>query len=165
MELVSRRLGNQPGIGLVPDWCLLIDPERVTPAPDRSSAFGWDAIRLPWRLGLAGMWFQDSRSQDFLSRTFLPFCRSRLQAHGRLSAIYDYAGHPLEPYDSPVLYAGLVAGALAAGDQPLARQAAAKILEFYHETADGGYFNRPDDYYGNNWAWFGLATYRGLVVP
>ena len=26
MDLVSRRLGNNPGIGLVPDWCLLIDP-------------------------------------------------------------------------------------------------------------------------------------------
>jgi endo-1,4-beta-D-glucanase Y len=165
IELMSRRLGNHPGIGLVPDWCLLIDPERVEPAPGRSPAFGWDAIRLPWRVGLTGIWFQDPRSKDFLGRTFLPFCRSRLLAHGRLYAIYDYAGQPLEPYDSPVLYAGLVAAALAVGDQPLARQAAEKILGFYRETADGGYFNRPDDYYGNNWAWLGLATYRGLAVP
>ena len=69
------------------------------------------------------------------------------------------------PYDSPVLYASLVAAALAVGDQALAQQAAEKILSFYRETPDGGYFNRPDDYYGNNWAWFGLATYRGLVIP
>ena len=74
-------------------------------------------------------------------------------------------GRPLERYDSPVLYAGLVAAALAVGDRPLARQAAEKILGFYRETADGGYFNRPDDYYGNNWAWLGLATYRGMVIP
>ena len=103
--------------------------------------------------------------RDFLARTFLPFCRSQLQTHGKIYAVYDYAGQPLVPYDSPVLYASLVAAALAAGDQPLARFAAEKILGFYHSTPDGGYFNRPDDYYGNNWAWFGLATYRGLVMP
>ena len=40
-----------------------------------------------------------------------------------------------------------------------------KFSASYHATPDGGYFNRPDDYYGNNWAWFGLATYRGLVIP
>jgi endoglucanase len=165
IELMSRRLGQQPGVGLVPDWCLLVDAERVAPAPDRSTAFGWDAIRCPWRLGLAGLWFNDGRSKDFLSRTFLPFCRRQLQANGRLYAIYAYDGRPLESYDSPVLYASLVAAALAVSDQPLARQAAAKILGFYHETADGGYFNRPDDYYGNNWAWFGLAAYRDLVIP
>jgi endoglucanase len=165
LEIVSRSLGQQTGVGLVPDWCLLIGEEHCRPAPDRSAAFGWDAIRVPWRVGLAGLWFGDPRSKDFLSRTFLPFSRAQLQAHGRLYAIYDYVGQPLEPYDSPVLYAGLVAGALAAGDRPLAKQAAEKILSFYRETADGGYFNRPDDYYGNNWAWFGLAVYRGVVRP
>jgi endoglucanase len=165
LEIVSRSLGRQTGVGLVPDWCLLTDKEHFTPAPDRSAAFGWDAIRVPWRVGLAGLWFGDPRSSNFLSRTLLPFCRAQLQAHGKLYAIYDYAGKPLEPYDSPVLYASLIVAALAAGDRPLARQAAAKILSFYRETADGGYFNRPDDYYGNNWAWFGLAVYRGVIRP
>ena len=88
-----------------------------------------------------------------------------MQTHGKLFAVYRYTGEPLESYDSPVLYAGLVAAALAVGDRSLARRAAEKILSFYRETTDGGYFNRPDDYYGNNWAWFGLATYRGLVIP
>jgi endo-1,4-beta-D-glucanase Y len=165
VQLMSRRLGSQPGIGLVPEWCLLTDTEQFVQAPDRSAAFGWDAIRCPWRLGLAGLRCNDTRSKDFLNRTFLPFCRNQLQAHGKLFAIYSYTGQPLEAYDSPVLYASLVAAALAVGDQPLAREAAEKILGFYHDTAEGGYFNRPDDYYGNNWAWFGLAVYRGLVTP
>ena len=165
LDLMSRSLGKQPGVGLVPDWCLLNDFEQFTPAPDRSANFGWDAIRMPWRVGLAELWFHDSRSRNFLSQTFLPFSRAQLQTYGKLYAIYDYAGKPLESYESPVLYASLVAAALAVGDRPLARQAAEKILSFYRETDDGGYFNRPDDYYGNNWAWFGLATYRGLVSP
>ncbi len=117
LELMSRSLGKQPGIGLVPDWCLLTDFEQVTPAPGHSAAFGWDAIRLPWRLGLAGLWFQDPCSKNFLSRTFLPFCRTQLRTNGRLRAIYNYTGQPLESYESPVLYASLVAAALAVGDR------------------------------------------------
>jgi endoglucanase len=165
LDLISRSLGKQPGVGLVPDWCLLNEFEQFTPVPDRSANFGWDAIRFPWRVGLAELWSGDRRSRIFLSRTFLPFSRAQLQKYGKLWAIYDYGGKPLESYESPVLYASLVAAALAAGDRPLARQAAEKILSFYRETIEGGYFNRPDDYYGNNWAWFGLATYRGLVSP
>ncbi len=165
LDLVSRRLGEQTGVGLVPDWCLLHDREAFAPAPDQSAAFGWDAIRVPWRVGLAGVWFQDQRAGDVLAKTFLPFARQQWQAHGRLPAIFSYDGRALEDYDSPVLYASLVTAALAAGDKPLARQAVEKILAFYQESPDGGFFNRPNDYYGNNWAWFGLATYRGLVVP
>jgi len=165
LELLSRRFGEQTGVGLVPDWCLLRAKEDFAPAPEQSAAFGWDAIRVPWRVGLAAVWFQDKRARHFLAKTFLPFARQQWQAHGRLSAVFTYDGRALEDYDSPVLYASLVAAALADGDQTLARQAVEKILGFYQEGPEGGFFNRPDDYYGNNWAWFGLAAYRGLVVP
>lgn len=165
LELLSRRFGDQSGVGLVPDWCLLQDKEAFGPAPEQSAAFGWDAIRIPWRIGLAALWFQDKRARQFLAKTFLPFARQQWQNQGRLLAIYAYDGQALVNYDSPVLYAGLVAAALAVADQPLARQAVEKILSFYQDGPDGGFFNRPDDYYGNNWAWFGLATYRGRIVP
>ena len=88
-------MGEQPGIGLVPDWCLLHGQERFTPAPNQSAAFGWDAIRVPWRLSLAALWFQDPRSKNFLARTFLPFCRSQWQTHGKIYAIYTYDGQPV----------------------------------------------------------------------
>ncbi len=161
---LSRRLGEQEGVGLVPDWCLLQDKEVMVPASGRSADFGWEAIRVPWRVGLAALWFQDERAVKWLKERFLPFARQQWQEHGRLFAVYTYDGQPLVDYDSPVLYASLTAAALAAGDRPLARQAVEKILTFYREDPDGGYFNRPDDYYNNNWAWFGLATYRGLVT-
>jgi len=165
LEQISAHLGDQAGVGLVPDWCLLTENQRFAPAPGQSHLFGWDAIRVPWRVSLGVLWFHDIRGKKFLARTFIPFCRHQWAATGKLSAIYDYTGRPAAEYDSPVLYASLVGAALAVGDRPLAQQAAEKILGFYHQTPDGGYFNRPDDYYGNNWAWFGLATYRGRVRP
>jgi hypothetical protein len=68
-------------------------------------------------------------------------------------------------YESPVLYAGVLAGALAAGDRDFARQMALKILSFYHEEGGQAYFEAPDHYYANNWAWLGLALYAGRTSP
>jgi hypothetical protein len=66
-------------------------------------------------------------------------------------------------YESPVLYAGVLAAAMAARDQSFGRQTAAKILTFYREEKDRAFFADPDNYYANNWAWLGLALYAGWV--
>ena len=42
---------------------------------------------------------------------------------------------------------------------------AKKIISFYHEDRDQAYFEAPDHYYANNWAWLGLALYAGWVEP
>lgn len=162
---LSARLGNLAGVGLPSDWARLTAPDRFDPDPQQSAIFGWDAVRSPWRQGLAVLWWGQPEARRWLQENFLPFSRRQLTAFGRLAAIYDYRGQPAAAYESPVLYASLVAAALAVGEPELARQAVDKIRQFYHSSPDGGYFNRPDDYYGNNWAWFGLATYRGWVKP
>jgi hypothetical protein len=69
----------------------------------------------------------------------------------------------LAGYESPVLYAGVLAAALAAGDKPFAREMAEKVLSFYQEEGGEAYFVSRDNYYANNWAWLGLALYAGWV--
>ncbi len=164
-EVLTRRLGDLAGVGLVPDWCQLAAPGTFQPAPGHSTAYGWEAVRLPWRLALDGLWFGQERSRRGLRETLVPFFRQRWVAGRGLVAVYSYQGLPVVDYESPVIYAGVAAAALAAEDGELARRAAARIAGFYREEAPGGYFHRPDDYYGNNWAWFGLATFRGWVRP
>jgi hypothetical protein len=68
-------------------------------------------------------------------------------------------------YESPAIYAGVAAAALAAEKAELGRWAAERLVAFYREDAQGAYFQRPDDYYGNNWAWFGLASWAGWIQP
>ena len=80
-------------------------------------------------------------------------------------AAYSYDGQPLAAYESPVLYAGVLAAALAAGEQDLAGQLAAKIMTFYHEEGEQAYFGTPTDDQANHWAWMGLALYGGLLKP
>jgi endoglucanase len=125
--------------------------------------FGWEAVRLPWRLALDYLWFDEPRGSQLLRQGFLPFFQKEWQSKGKLAAVYHVDGSPAVAYDSPVLYAGVLAGALAAGDRDFARQLARKIMSFYHTQGDRAYFVTPDHYYANNWAWLGLALYAGWV--
>jgi endoglucanase len=162
---LTQGLEGQPGVGLFPDWCRVDAAGRFTPAPGKDTRFGWEAVRLPFRVALDGLWFGEPRAAQLLKDKFLPFVKAQWQAHGRLAAVYNFDGSPAVDYESPVLYAGVLAGALAAGDRDFAREMALKILSFYHEDGDRAYFEAPDHYYANNWAWLGLALYAGWVEP
>ncbi|HEY9072685.1 MAG TPA: hypothetical protein VIN67_01020, partial [Desulfobaccales bacterium] len=157
--------GESRGAGLFPDWCLVSAAGQLGPAPGQDRHFGWEAVRLPWRLALDNLWFQEPKAAQILGQKFLPFFKQEWQAKGKLAAVYNYRGAPMVDYESPVLYAGVLAAALAAGDRDFAGQLAQKILTFYHETDGRAYFDTPDNYYANNWAWLGLALYAGWVKP
>jgi endo-1,4-beta-D-glucanase Y len=160
---LTQGLGSQTGVGLFPDWCRVDATGGLAPAPGKDTRFGWEAVRLPYRLALDGLWFKEPRAAQLLTDKFLPFFKTQWQTHGRLLAVYNFDGSPAVDYESPVLYAGVLAGALAAGDRDFAREMALKILAFYHEDGDRAYFEAPDHYYANNWAWLGLALYAGWV--
>ena len=162
---LTQGLGGQTGVGLFPDWCRVDAAGRLAPAPGKDTRFGWEAVRLPYRLALDGLWFKEPLAGQLLADKFLPWFKSQWQARARLLAVYNFDGSPAVDYESPVLYAGVLAGALAAGDRDFAREMALKILSFYHEDGDRAYFEAPDHYYANNWAWLGLALYAGWVEP
>jgi endo-1,4-beta-D-glucanase Y len=163
LKLLAQGLGARKGVGLFPDWCQVDGRGQPSPAAERDTHFGWEAVRLPWRLALDSLWFQEERATRLLQERFLPFFQNKWQAKGKLAAIYSYEGAALVGYESPVLYAGVLAAALAAGDQPLSQHLAGKILAFYQEERGQAFFVSPDHYYANNWAWLGLALYAGWV--
>lgn len=163
LSQLSQGLGERAGKGLYPDWVQVDERGRLAPPSDRDAHFGWEAVRLPWRLALDARWFGEKQASRLLGGQFLPFFRQEWQRHGRLAAVYSYDGKPLVDYESPVLYAGVLGAALAAGDREFAGWMAEKILSFHHEENGEAYFVSPDNYYANNWAWFGLALYAGWV--
>jgi endo-1,4-beta-D-glucanase Y len=166
LDRFCRGLGDKKGVGLIPDWCRVAAGGRAEPAPDRDTDFGWEAVRLPWRLALDARWFKDEGAARLMAGHFLGFFQNEWQAKSRLAAVYSYDGKPLVNYESPVMYAGALGAALAAGDRDFAGQLARKILSCYHQDQSGrAYFATPDNYYANNWAWFGLALYAGWVQP
>jgi endoglucanase len=165
LERLSQGIGGMAGVGLFPDWVQVDASGNFYPAPGRDTAFGWEAVRLPWRVALDALWFKEEQAGRLLGRDFLPFFKKEWQAQGKLAATYSYEGRPLVDYESPVIYAGVLAAALAAGDQQFADRMARKILSFYTEKGGEAYFVSPDNYYANNWAWFGLSLYCSLTSP
>lgn len=165
LEKVGQRLGDLRGVGLFPDWCRVDATGAIGPAPGKDTDFGWEAVRVPFRVALDALWFNDPQAIGLLKDRFLPFFKGQWQAHHRLAAVYHYDGTPAVDYESPVLYAGVLAAALAAGDKDFAREMALKILSFYRKDGGQAYFEAPDNYYANNWAWLGLALYAGWVKP
>jgi len=163
LQRLTQNLGGIPGVGLIPDWVQVEADGKLTPPPERSSHFGWEAVRLPWRVALDHRWFGDPAAARLCREQFLPFFVKEWQAQGKLLAEYRYDGTPLVDFESPVLYAGALAVGLAGGDEKFAGQMAQKILTFYQEQGGQAYFVSPDNYYANNWAWFGLALYAGWV--
>jgi endo-1,4-beta-D-glucanase Y len=162
---LCQGLGRTRGIGLFPDWCRVNAQGEVAAAPGKDTRFGWEAVRVPFRVALDALWFGEPEAASLMGEMFLPFFQQQWRAHKRLAAVYNYNGTPAVDYESPVLYAGVLAGALAAGNRDFARQMANKILSFYHQGGDQAYFETPDHYYANNWAWLGLALYAGWVLP
>jgi endo-1,4-beta-D-glucanase Y len=163
LQRLTRGLEDAPGAGLVPDWVQVAADGKLLPHPERSSNFGWEAVRRPWRVALDRLWFGDLAAAQLSREQFLPFLTKKWQAKGKLAAEYRYDGSPLVDFESPVIYAGALAAGLAGDDQEFAWQMAQKILDFYQEKGNQAYFVSPDNYYANNWAWFGLALYAGWV--
>jgi endoglucanase len=150
--------------GVVPDW-ISLDPATGEPGPADSmgpnwSQFSYDASRLPWRLALDWLWFQDERSKEALGGLDLP--RREVDASDRLAAAYMLDGTPAVEHESLSMYAGTLGGLLAAQDRGLAHRVfAEKILHSYQNEAGLAYWGDINAYYDQNWAWFATALMDG----
>src|SRR5919201_3389613 len=124
------------------------------------SHFSYDASRLPWRLALDWLWFQDERSQEALVGLDLP--RREVEGSDRLLAAYKVDGTPAVEYEALSMYAGTLGGLLVGQDRGLAHRIfAERIVHSYHNEAGLAYWGYITTYYDQNWAWFATALMDG----
>ena len=81
---LTQGLEGQTGVGLFPDWCRVDAAGRLAPAPGKDTRFGWEAVRLPFRVALDGLVVRGAPGGRLLKDKFLPFFKGQWQAHGRL---------------------------------------------------------------------------------
>lgn len=159
-----RQLGAcRSQVGLPVDWCGL-DPadglyqvEGDPAHPD--SHFGFEALRVPWNLVADALWSGAPRPAllEELARPLL----GAFRRHGRLPAVWQGDGKPAVTYTSLALY-----GACLPVFQWIEPRIATSMLEkCLRPTYQDGLWHPRDDYYGQNWAWFGLALASGLPWP
>jgi endoglucanase len=164
IDIMSVRLGEKVGVGLMPDWAMLGPGGGFEQASGLSDAHRWDAFRTPWRVALDWVWFREPRAQRYLAERLFPFLKGEWERNGgKLYAGYSYEGAPLAAYESAATYAGYLPALEAAGS-PLARDALEKLRRAVRQDPGGAFFDLKDDYYLNNWAWFGLLIGKGRAV-
>ena len=142
---------------LSPDWVMLNrstgdvylqnDFERY---PTQKSNFGYEAIRTPWRVLLDVTLFprQAGAGATAMVTKTLTTLEAYILKNGKLPGLLNPQGVELEPLKSKAAYGALY---------PLLktyRPALVKQLVMAYDWNDA---TITDDYYAQNWYWFGLA--------
>ncbi|MBI5003961.1 hypothetical protein HZC00_02615 [Candidatus Kaiserbacteria bacterium] len=168
-DLIARAsdstLDKKKSADLPPDWIRIhkqtgaIEPLHDT--PETTTDFGYNALRLPWRLTLDWQWFHDSHDQAILKR--FSFLSEEWNKNSFLYATYAHDGSTATgtAHESPAMYGGTI-GYFMTVDPSLAPVVYTTKLESLF-SPDNNTWNTDMSYYGDNWAWFGIALYNDLL--
>lgn len=138
------------GKGLIPDWCMINTTDLTcAPVPHKSQDYGWDAVRIPIRIGLDALIFQSPEASTFLMQTFIPFFTDTFATSNSFMAGYTYAGDPISPDEHP-LFCASAAIALIATQTSGINAVMQKLHASY--TPQGLYIDKTE-YFVNSLAW------------
>ncbi len=154
----SRELPNIDNhVGLPPDWCVLTKAGKIQTADEQSklsSIYSFDAIRVTWRVAADYLWNKEERAINYLNS--ITFWKNEWQAKGKIYATYTHNGEPIFTDESLSSY-GTQLAYFSITNPDIANQIyKQKILSQWNKD---GYWGKKDNYYDQNWAWFGTAFY------
>ncbi len=143
---VSREFMGMEGKGLVPDWIGIRRDGAFIQAEGFSTGYGWDAIRIPLRIGLDYLWFRDERAFEFI-KGIVGFYTDEWRNQGkRFFVEYMYDGMAQRKDENPVAYATSLIP-FKVYDSTILPGIVEKLSESYYPE---GYFHEGDNYYINS---------------
>lgn len=160
-QVMTDKLGSTKSVGLPPDWVMLDRKTGAATPPSGSltTNYGYDAMRVPWRLALDYQWYHDSRDKSLIDQ--MSFLKTTYQQTGKLMAGYAHDGTATENYESASMY-GTAIGALENQDPGLAKKMYTdKLLPLYNPDTQAEIENLG--YYDANWGWFGIALAQNAL--
>lgn len=143
------------------DWCVFNSQgERLATNGDigvNDDTYSFDAIRSLWRLSLDYAWFTEERALNYLRK--LNFWQEAWREDKILFAQYSSSGQPITGNESLSHYANQLAF-LKIIEPQLADEIYNQKIKPAYKSLDRRYFwGDRDNYYDQNWVWFGLAFY------
>lgn len=157
---VLEAAGKESRLGLPPDWCNLDAKTGAVSVADndKQSDYSYDAMRVPWRVALDWQWNQDPRAKKYLDS--LGFLQDSWKVQRTIRGAYTNTG-VMRGFDEPIAGFGCVLPMFELIAPDLARQVyQEKLQSVYYD----GLWKSDTDYYGQNWAWFGLAAAGNLLA-
>lgn len=162
----SLVLTEGASLGLAPDWSTadgepayaFCDAEGRPRDTCRYEMY-YDAIRVPWRIGMHCLWFEDTRACQWSQRTadFL----NTLPASD-FARMYDMQGQPIINYQNELTVGMWLVAAMAAEDTELVSRLAGQLYNYAGNALEEGHWGGSSQYYFNqSLAWFGAALLSG----
>jgi len=166
-ESVALPLGATSSAGLPPDWirvsrttgALLPPVSSTTSVSTYDTNFGYDALRVPFRIALDWEWFRDPAALTLLGK--FAFLSSAWEHSGRLASQYAHNGVTVNAAESASMYGGTIGYFMIADPKDANAVYQQKLLTLYDPGTDD--WITPLSYYDANWAWFGIALYTGAL--
>ncbi|MBI2411371.1 MAG: hypothetical protein HYV32_05775 [Candidatus Kerfeldbacteria bacterium] len=141
--------------GIIPDWCT----ENGDPTPTgRPYNMTYDAIRIPWRIGIDALWNSEPRAQEYLDKVF----PTVLDVSGVTGIkMYDLSGNAVEWHNelSVAMWAAGVQG--SSQDASIKEAFIDELRSFYNPSEKAFSAKDPDAdwrYYNQALAQLGAAT-------
>ncbi len=162
--LYSLSDGAKNSTKLPPNW-IAIDGKTgdITSAreyiDESADIYSYDAFRIMWRIALDAMWYEDPRAIEYLNR-MLPFFERELKLE-RLVSGYSIDGKPVTNSKNISTDIGALAVFAVNNNDLAVYMYKSRLKPTYNKD---GYWEEQNNYYGQNWAWFGIALFNGSLT-
>jgi endoglucanase len=156
---IVQPLDRPTSAHLPPDWVKINSVTGAVGSTYDSNApttFGYNAIRIPWRIALDWEWYGEPRAKVALEK--LVFLRNAWLMRGSLYAIYQHDGEVSGRFESPATYGGTMGYFLVADPGEARNVYLRKLQSLYNPTTQS--WEIPLSYYDSNIVWFGMALYE-----
>ncbi|MBU3979078.1 hypothetical protein KJ980_08310 [Patescibacteria group bacterium] len=156
-KCTSLHIDSNTSANIPPDWCAIDKNGNVLIAENingKASSYSYDAIRTLWRIALDYTWYKDSRALNYLQRmTIWPKEWTEKQ---KIYSTYTHDGKMVNNEESLSHY-GTQLAFFTITDKKIADEIyKKKILSQWNKE---GYWGDKNNYYDQNWVWFGTALY------
>jgi endo-1,4-beta-D-glucanase Y len=157
---MAAPLDKKTSANIPPDWININKTTgEISPPQNATSNFGYDAMRVPWRIALDYEWFKSPESLDTLKQ--MSFLQKTYESDQKLKSTYAHSGDVIDQNESPAMY-GATIGYFLETNKKLADQIYTTKLEYIYDPGVNGWKQKLS-YYDDNWTWFGIALYNRLL--
>lgn len=161
LDRLQNEFNGKKGVGLVPDWCRVDNLDNFTVMPDKGEVFGYEAIRIPFRVGLDYFWFGEPRAKKVLNN-FSGFLINHVETYEKVFCEYNYNGIPIKKHENPAFYACYYY-ALAVDKSRYFKLFLSKNRSNINKDGANWFYYNKDDYYLNCLAWLADGLNAGII--
>jgi endoglucanase len=118
-------------------------------------AYGFDAFRVFWRVGLDAKWFSNKNAYDYLKNS-QEFYKEEFTEKKEFKSIYSLSGKPEVNYSNISVNTGPLS-IFSVVNRKIADDIYRTLIKPKYSSK--GYWGDGKNYYDQNWVWFGTALY------